>query len=132
MEDHDEGGFQTYVPRAVVGVGKNVEVGVNFSLTDVGPLSPAEIQPNIKWQFYNNEESGVAVSAGGIAYIPVNDQDFFADDDFGLIYSVVSKKVKSTYGPRFTGGAYGLVGREDGTGTKEELFSSMNSRCTPK
>lgn len=118
LEKHEDGGFQTYVPRAVVGLPKNVEIGVNFSYTDVGPLSPAEIQPNIKWQFYSNEESGVAASAGGIAYIPVNDRDFFVDDDFGLVYSVVSKKVKSTYGPRLTGGAYGLVGRADGNGTK--------------
>src|SRR5687767_1449454 len=48
--------FANYLPRAVVGVGRNVEVGVNFSYTHT-PVGgePMEIQPNAKWQFYNNE-----------------------------------------------------------------------------
>src|SRR5215470_19760006 len=31
LESHDNGGFQTYVPRVVVGVGKGVEVGLNIA-----------------------------------------------------------------------------------------------------
>src|SRR5437763_4509445 len=31
LESDDNGGFQTYVPRAVVGLGKGVEVGVNVA-----------------------------------------------------------------------------------------------------
>lgn len=118
LESHDDGGFQTYVPRLVIGAGKGVEFGVNVSVTDVGSQRPVEIQPNVKWQFVNDEKTGVAAAAGGILYVPVNDKAAFSNDNFGLIYSVVSKKVKSEYGPRLTGGAYGLVGRADGTGTK--------------
>ena len=117
-ESADDGGFTTIVPRAVVGVGGNVEVGVNVGINDFGPAEPIEIQPNIKWRFYNNEDNGVAASAGGILFIPVRDRDALADDDFGFIYSNVSKKFKSTYGPRLTGGIYGLAGRADGNGTK--------------
>ncbi|MGI8567058.1 MAG: hypothetical protein ACR2LZ_11320 [Pyrinomonadaceae bacterium] len=114
----DNGGFTTIVPRAVVGVGGNVEVGVNVGLNDFGSAEPVEIQPNIKWRFYNNEDNGVAAAAGGILYLPVHDRDALADDNFGLIYTTVSKKVKATYGPRLTGGVYGLAGRQDGNGTK--------------
>ena len=40
FESHEDGGFQTYVPRAVVGVGKGVEVGdqcVRFRCFCSGP-----------------------------------------------------------------------------------------------
>jgi hypothetical protein len=60
----------------------------------------------------------VAAAAGGILYVPVKERAAFGDDKFGLVYSVVSKKVKGDYGPRLTGGGYGLVGRAGGTGTK--------------
>lgn len=118
LEKFEDGGFHAYVPRAVVGVGKNVEVGVNVPVNHLDSLHPVEVQPNIKWKFYNDEDSGVAAAAGAIMYVPVHEKAAFANDDFGLLYSVVSKKVKGTYGPRITGGGYGLVGRADGLGTK--------------
>src|SRR5262249_3274387 len=38
LESHDNGGFQTYVPRVVVGLGKGVEMGLNIATTDfAGP-----------------------------------------------------------------------------------------------
>ena len=55
------GSFQNYVPRAVVGIGHNVEVGANISYTHVsGETLPIELQPNIKWRFYSNEANGTA------------------------------------------------------------------------
>src|SRR5882762_1282241 len=45
-----QGSFQNYIPRAVIGVGKNIEVGANLSYTHVsGENLPIEVQPNIKW-----------------------------------------------------------------------------------
>ncbi len=42
---HHNGGFQTYEPRAVVGVGHNVEVGFNVVYTDgFGVNQPIEIE----------------------------------------------------------------------------------------
>src|SRR3954447_8670556 len=54
LESHDNGGFQTYVPRAVIGLGKGVEVGVNVAATRSAAPAVVYIQPNIKWQFYAN------------------------------------------------------------------------------
>ena len=117
LEPHDEGGFQAYVPRAVFGVGKRVEVGVNVAFLDTeAPDQVVELQPNVKYQFYANEDNGVTASAGGILYTPIANRA--GADTFGLLYTVVSKKVKGTYGPRITGGGYGLVGRANGNGSE--------------
>jgi hypothetical protein len=117
LESHDQGGFQAYVPRAVVGLGRSVEIGVNLCFTDaLAPGQPIEMQPNLKWQFYQNEERGVAASFGGIAYLPVAYRA--GADSFGFIYSAVSKKIKTDYGPRLTGGAYILAGRARGNGAE--------------
>ena len=114
---HADGGFQIYAPRVVVGVAKKVEAGINVSVVDsFAPNQPVYISPNVKVQLYNNESNGVAVAAGGLLYTPVAHRA--GADTYGFIYSVVSKKVKSDYGPRVTGGAYGLPGLSDGLGTK--------------
>jgi hypothetical protein len=125
----DPGRITSYIPRAVVGVGKNVEVGVNFSFfkqgdSEVGSATvegstQAYMSPNLKWRFYNNEESGVAASGGGILFVPLNNRDdrdggAIVNCTFGMVYTNLSKKVKHDYGPRFTGGVYGIVGAKDG------------------
>lgn len=102
-----------YVPRALVGLGNNIEVGANvaFVNTEGTSRTNAFFSPNIKWRFYENEEHGLAASGGGILFTPINNR---ADSNtFGLIYSNVSKKIRATYGPRFTAGVYGIVGSSD-------------------
>ena len=117
LEPHDEGGFRAYVPRAVFGAGKRWEAGVNVAFLDAeAPDQPVELQPNVKYRFYNDESSGVAASVGGILYTPIANRA--GVDTFGLLYTTVSKKVKGTYGPRLTGGGYGLVGRANGNGSE--------------
>jgi hypothetical protein len=117
FESHADGGFQIYAPRAVFGVGKGVEVGLNVTAVDAfAPDQPIYISPNVKWQFYSNEKTGVAVSAGGLLYTPIVHRG--GADTYGFIYSVVSKKLKSDYGPRFTGGGYALPGLANGAGTR--------------
>ncbi|HEY3102518.1 MAG TPA: hypothetical protein VGJ69_02930 [Pyrinomonadaceae bacterium] len=109
--------FQNYLPRVVVGIGRNVEVGANVSYTRVsGGGAPVEIQPNAKWQFYGNEEKGLAASAGCIWFVPLTHRS--GTDTFGQCYSVASKKFQGNYGPRFTGGAYRLIGAGKDRGTK--------------
>ena len=117
LEPHDEGGFQAYVPRAVFGAGKKWEAGVNVAFLDAeAPAQAVELQPNVKYQFYSNEDNGVSAAAGGILYTPIKNRA--GVDTFGLLYTVVSKKVKGSYGPRITGGGYGLVGRANGNGSE--------------
>jgi hypothetical protein len=114
---HHNGGFQTYQPRVAVGVGHNVEVGVNVVYTDgFGIKQPIELQPNVKWRFYQNEQERVSAVAGVMLYAPVTHRA--GTDTFFMLYALVSKKMAGKFGPRLTGGGYALPGREDGTGAK--------------
>jgi hypothetical protein len=108
LEGHSNGGFQTYVPRVVVGLGKGVEVGLNVATTDSAGPTAVYAQPNIKWQFYANEEKGTALTVGALAFTPLKDRSL--NDTFGFFYANASKKFKGDYGPRFTIGGYGLGG----------------------
>jgi hypothetical protein len=108
LESQDNGGFQTYVPRVVYGLGKGVEVGLNVATTHSAAPTTVYAQPNIKWQFYANEKSGTAVTVGAIAYTPLRNRS--DNDTYGFFYGNASKKVKGDYGPRVTIGGYGLAG----------------------
>jgi hypothetical protein len=105
-----EGSFQNYIPRAVVGVGGNVEVGVNVSYTHIsgGESQPIEVQPNVKWQVYSNEGNGTAIAVGCILYTPITHRA--GTNTLGQCYSVASKQLPGRFGPRFTGGPYFLIG----------------------
>ena len=116
LESYSKGGFQTYVPRAVVGIGGKLEVGINVAFTKTSSLQPVELQPNIKYKFYEGESNGLSASVGSILYVPITKR--VGTDTFGFIYANVSQQVKGKYGPRITGGAYGLAGKTNGTGTK--------------
>jgi hypothetical protein len=129
LESHNNGGFQAYVPRGVVGIGGRTEVGLNVAFLDAqAPKQPVELQPNVKHQFYQSE-GGVSISAGGILYLPIKNRT--GTDTFGMVYTVVSKQVKSSYGPRVTGGAYGLVGRTDGSGTNGGAIAGYEQPIVP-
>jgi hypothetical protein len=108
LESHENGGFQTYVPRAVYGLRKGVELGMNLGITASAGPSQVFAQPNLKWQVLSSEGSGVAMTTGAIAYIPLRERA--ANDTCGLFYVNASKKFKGLYGPRLTAGAYGLGG----------------------
>lgn len=125
------GGFQSYAPRAVVGVGHHVEIGANVIYTNgFGAPQPIEIQPNLKWQFYQNESAGVAAGVGVILYAPVTHRG--GTDMFGLLYTTVSKKVAGRFGPRLTGGGYTLIGRQSGTGARAGAIAGYEQPFAPR
>ena len=123
--------FENYLPRGVVGIGKNMEVGVNVSYTRVrGGGEPIEVQPNIKWQFYNDETRGTAGALGCILYVPVTHRR--GTDTFGMCYTVFSKQFKVNHGPTFTGGTYALVNRNDGEGARVGAIAAYEQPLTDK
>ena len=127
----DKGGFQTYGSRLVFGPMKKLELGFNTFYTKAGDVAvPVEIQPNFKYQFFSDEKRGLAASFGGLAYVPVNHRT--GTDTFGLIYSTISKKVKTDFGPRMTGGFYGLVGRAKDQGTRSGALVGFEQPLHPK
>lgn len=124
--------FRTYALRGAAGVAHHVEVGVNVAYTEVrtGISQPLEIQPGIKWQFFNDEARGLAGSVGCMLYIPVTHRT--GTDTFGMCYSTVSKKFSGKYGPRLTGGAYSLVGRDAGTGARTGAIAGYEQPLIPR
>ena len=113
----DDVKFENYLPRAVVGVGHNLEVGANLSYTRVpGGGEPIELQPNAKWRFFTDQEKGVAASAGCIWFVPITHRS--GTDTFSQCYAVASKQFSGDYGPRFTGGGYTLIDANSDQGTK--------------
>jgi hypothetical protein len=116
LEGYDKGGFQAYIPRAVVGIGKKTEVGVNVAFTRTGTPNSVEVQPNIKYQVFQSEKYGVAVSTGAILFAPITRRR--GTNTFGMFYANISKQFKGDYGARVTGGGYGLVNRSKGTGQR--------------
>jgi hypothetical protein len=117
-----------YNPRAVVGVSSNVEIGVNFPVYHYGNDTPpsttyAYIQPNVKWKFYDNTNSGVALAIGGIFNVPLNYTD--SQDSFGLLYGLISKKFKGDYGPRFHAGIYGVVAKDPSPSFNDERTGAV-------
>jgi hypothetical protein len=102
----DQGYWQVFMPRIVIGVTPMLEVGLNSNNTKYsGDGTVAYIQPNAKYKFFADDDAGLAATAGIIGYMPVKDRDF--NDTFGQIYGNVSKKVMS--GARVTGGVWGSI-----------------------
>jgi len=107
---YESGGFQYFGPSLIYGVGKNMEVGLNFYYTKSSEPDAAELQPNFKWQFYNDDARGLSAAAGAVLFIPLRNRD--TANTNALVYFTFSKQVKrEKYAPRFTTGAYSFVGR---------------------
>lgn len=95
------GKFSSFVPRVVVGAGRDIEVGVNVT----GNINPGAdsttIVPAVKWRPYYNEKKGVSIVVGDNVYIPVRNKSYNIGN---YLYTQVSKSFKS--GTRLTGGGY--------------------------
>jgi hypothetical protein len=101
-----------YNPRFVLGLPHDIEAGVNVPIWNVRGSgfsdTNAYIQPNIKWKFYRNDDSGLAAAAGFLWNAPINHRN--GQEGWGMAYGLLSKKFKAgNYGPRFHVGGYGVV-----------------------
>lgn len=118
FDRYSNGGFQTYGYRTVYGLKRKIEVGANFFYTRGGEgASPKEFQPNVKWQAYNSEKRGIAVSTGAQVFVPLNKSA--GRRTYAMLYANASKTVEKTKGTRLTGGFYQIVGAERDFGSKK-------------
>ena len=92
--------FSSFVPRIVVGAGKNIEVGLNVT----GNINPGAdsttLVPTAKWRFYQNEKKKIALFGGTNFYIPVRNRSY----KFGT-YSYVAA-AKTFNKTRLTAGGF--------------------------
>ncbi|MCW5955587.1 MAG: hypothetical protein KIT61_03310 [Pyrinomonadaceae bacterium] len=92
--------FSSFVPRFVVGVGGNVEVGLNVNGNIQPGADATTLVPTLKWKFYRNEKKGIDLVAGTNFYIPVRNRTH----KFGTYsYLAGSKTFKKT---RLTAGGF--------------------------
>jgi len=92
--------FSSFVPRLVVGVGGNVEVGLNVTGNVQPGSDTTTFVPTVKWKFYESKKKDMALIAGTNFYIPARNRTY----NFGTYsYLAVSKTINKT---RLTAGAY--------------------------
>jgi hypothetical protein len=108
---YDKGGYHYFGPSIIYGLSKNLEIGLNVYFTRAAEPQATELQPNAKWQFYNDERTGFAAAAGGVVIIPVTQRA--TTNTKALLYVTLSQQVKKKFGPRLTAGAYSFAGRMD-------------------
>jgi len=108
--------WQIFTPRFIAGITPKLEVGVNFATAHYsdGGGNYSLLQPNAKFKFYANDDSGLAATAGIVGYTATNHRDDITDKDWGQVYGNVSKKFKA--GARITGGVWGSFGLTDDKG----------------
>lgn len=91
----------TTTPRIMVGVGFDIEAGMNF----VGLSEPATgqniVAPTIKWRLWKDEDSGWSFYVGDDLFLPVRKRTYDAGNYF---YACFAKKWKK--GARVTAGGY--------------------------
>ncbi len=117
-QSHQNGGEQIYAGRFAYGWKKNVELGLGGSFSNPNdPEYPPEVQPSVKYKFYDSEKYGVTAASGAIAYIPVAKRA--GTDAFVMVYTNVSKNIGKLNGARFTVGGYALLGRNRDFGSRK-------------
>lgn len=90
--------FSSFVPRVVVGVGNNVEVGLNV-LGNIQPgADSTTLVPTVKWKFYQNEKKGLALIGGTNVYLPVRNRAYNIGSYSYLAASKTIKKARLTAG----------------------------------
>ncbi len=92
--------FLSFVPRVVIGAGKNVELGLNLTGNVQPGTDTTTLVPSVKWRFYQYKKKDLALFAGQNFYIPVRNKPY----NFGsYTYIAVAKTINKT---RLTAGGF--------------------------
>lgn len=70
--------FSSFVPRVVVGVGGDVEVGLNVTGNIQPGADATTLVPAVKWKVYDGKDNGWAMVVGNNIYIPVRNKTYDA------------------------------------------------------
>lgn len=68
--------FSAFTPRAVFGVGRNIEIGLNVTGNIQPGADATTLVPNVKWRFYQNKKKDVSLIAGSGVFIPVRNRAY--------------------------------------------------------
>ena len=92
--------FSAFVPRIVVGVGGNVEVGLNVTGNIQPGADSTTLSPTVKWRFFQSKKKDVALMAGTNLFFPVRNRAYSVGT---YSYVAGSKTINKT---RLTAGGY--------------------------
>ena len=91
----------TFTPRVVVGIGHQIEVGMNFNGLSAPALDQLEISPTVKWRLWKDKASGWSFYVGDDLFIPVRNRTYEAGN---YVYAFFAKEWK--HGTRIGIGGY--------------------------
>ena len=79
----------TFTPRVVVGVGHQIEIGMNFDGLSAPALDQLEISPTMKWRLWKDRTSGWYFYIGDDLFFPVRKRTYEAGN---YIYAFFAKE----------------------------------------
>jgi hypothetical protein len=106
-------GFSTFTPRAVVGLGRNLEAGVNYNGLSAPTLGEMVISPTIKWRPWKKESAGWLFYVGDDLFFPVSQRSYDAGN---YVYAMFTKTWAN--GTRVGFGGYDFTRQVVATGNR--------------
>jgi hypothetical protein len=121
--------FATFTPRVVVGIGHQIEVGVNFNGLSAPEVGELEISPTVKWRIWKAKSSGWSFLVGDDLFFPVSKRSYEAGN---YAYAFFGKEWK--HGTRIGFGGYDFTSNVVSTGNRAggqlTLEQTLNKRLT--
>lgn len=105
--------LSTFTPRVVVGLGHQIEVGVNLNGLSAPAIGQLEISPTVKWRIWDQQSSGWLLYIGDDIFFPVRERTYNAGNYF---YACFAKEWR--HGPRIGFGGYDFTRNVVATGNR--------------
>lgn len=119
----------TFTPRIVIGIGHQIEVGVNFNGLSAPTLGGLNLSPTFKWQLWKSADSGWSFFVGDDVFFPITQRTYNAGN---YAYATLAKQFK--HGTRISAGAYDftkdVVATANRAGGQFTIEQTVTSRLT--
>ena len=121
--------YSTFTPRIVVGIGHQIEVGVNFDGLSAPTVGELDISPTAKWRIWKARTSGWSFLVGDDLFFPVYQRSYDAGN---YAYAFFAKEWK--HGTRLSAGGYDFTRNVVTTGNRAggqfTIEQTLNKRLT--
>ena len=119
----------TFTPRVVVGIGHQIEVGMNFDGLSAPTLDQLGISPTVKWLLWKSKISRWSLIVGDDLFFPVRQRTYNSGN---YAYAFLAKEWK--HGTRISFGGYdftrNVVANANRAGGQFTFEQQVNKRLT--
>jgi hypothetical protein len=119
----------TFTPRVVVGIGHQIEIGMNFDGLSAPTLDQLEISPTVKWLLWKSKTSRWSFFVGDDLFFPVRQRTYNSGN---YAYASLAKEWK--HGTRIGFGGYdftrNVVANANRAGGQFTFEQQVNKRLT--